>query len=117
MRKIGLVLAMLLAPWLTTTATAAPFPSSIPLPVDFQPEGIAIGTGDTFYVGSLVDGDIFRGDLSTGTGDVFIDVTGRQSVGMEVDEARHLLFVAASPAARGSTTPGTPPFSPTRSPH
>jgi len=41
-----------------------------------------------------VDGDIFRGDLRSGEGEVFIDVSGRQSLGMKVDEARHLLFVA-----------------------
>ena len=76
-------------------AGAAPFPSSIPLPVDFSPEGIAVGTGSTFYAGSLSTGDIFRGDLRAGTGSVFIDAApGRSAVGMKVDEAHHRLFVA-----------------------
>jgi len=53
-----------------------------------------VGAGSTFCVGSLWDGDIYRGDLRTGDGDVFIDVTGRQSLGMKVDEGRHRLFAA-----------------------
>ena len=31
-------------------APAARFPDSVPLPVDFAPEGIASGAGSTFYV-------------------------------------------------------------------
>jgi hypothetical protein len=80
---------------MTVAAAAAPFPPSISLPDDFAPEGIAVGTGSTFYVGSLVDGDIYRGDLRTGEGAVFIDAPpGRQSAGLKVDEAHHRLFVA-----------------------
>jgi sugar lactone lactonase YvrE len=76
-------------------AVAKAFPESVPLPVDFGPEGIAVGTGSTFYVGSIPTGDIYRGDLRTGTGSIFIDAaTGRQAIGLKVDEAHHLLFVA-----------------------
>jgi hypothetical protein len=72
-----------------------PFPGSVPLPVDFAPEGIAIGPGSTFYAGSLTTGDIYRGDLRTGSGGVFIDAPpGRSAVGLKVDRAHHLLFVA-----------------------
>ena len=74
---------------------AGPFPDSVPLPVDFAPEGIAVGTGSTFYVGSLTTGDIYRGDLRSGAGSVFIQAaTGRSAVGLKVDEPHHLLFVA-----------------------
>ena len=70
-------------------------PASIPLPVDFVPEGIATGPGTTFYVGSLTTGAIYRGDLRTGRGRIFVPaVAGRSSVGMKVDERHHLLFVA-----------------------
>ncbi len=75
-------------------ASATRAPGTIPLPVDFQPEGIAVGTGNTFYVGSLRSGDIYRGDLRTGEGSLFVDTDGRQAVGMRVDEGRKLLFVA-----------------------
>ena len=77
-----------------TTAAVAVFPSSIPLPDDFAPEGVAVGRGTTFYAGSLVDGDIYRGDLRTGEGEVFVDVTGRQAAGLKVDNRHGLLFVA-----------------------
>jgi hypothetical protein len=84
------VASLLLAP----PASATRAPATIPLPVDFQPEGIAVGRGDTFYVGSLRSGDIYRGHLRTGRGSLFVDTAGRQAVGMRVDEARKLLFVA-----------------------
>ncbi len=76
-------------------AGAATFPESIPLPDDFLPEGIAVGTGSTFYVGSIRNGDIYRGDLRTGAGGIFIFAApGRSAIGLKVDEAHHLLFVA-----------------------
>lgn len=85
---------------LVSAATAAPRPSSIPLPVDFQPEGIAVGEGNTFYVGSLKDGDIYRGDLRSGAGTRFIDVTGRVAAGMRVDRERDWLVVAGGDTGR-----------------
>lgn len=98
MRQLRLAVVVATAAALLAAPASAKQPTStVPLPVDFQPEGIAIGTGDTFYVGSLRDGDIYRGDLSTGQGQVFVDTTGRASVGMRVDEARKLLFVAGGP--------------------
>ena len=78
-----------------TVAAGAPFTNPVPLPDDFAPEGIAVGTGSTFYAGSLIDGDIYRGDLRTGEGSVFVDAPpGRQAAGLKVDEARHRLLVA-----------------------
>lgn len=83
-----------------TVAAAAPFPSSVPLPNDFAPEGIAVGTGSTFYVGSLVDGDIYVGDLRSGEGELLADVTGRAAVGLKVDEPHHRLFVSGGATGR-----------------
>ncbi|HSF26774.1 MAG TPA: hypothetical protein VLC50_04575 [Actinomycetes bacterium] len=86
---------VIVAALVLTISAAAPFSDSVPLPDDFAPEGIAVGTGSTFYVGSLVDGDIYRGDLRSGEGAVFIDApAGRQAAGIKVDEAHHRLFVA-----------------------
>ena len=96
----GLVSAALV-PLLVAPAMAVSSPSSIPLPDDFQPEGIAVGEGTTFFVGSLRDGDIYRGDLHTGEGEVWADVTGRVSAGMRVDEGRHWLVVAGGPTGHG----------------
>jgi sugar lactone lactonase YvrE len=58
-------------------------------------EGIAAGRGATFYAGDLFAGDIFRGNLQRGTAELFIDApTGRMAVGMAVNVAHDLLFVA-----------------------
>jgi len=94
MRRFVPVIALLPVLLLAVPSSAKQQPTTVPLPVDFQPEGIAVGTGDTFFVGSLRDGDIYRGDLGTGEGAVFVHTSDRAAVGMRVDEARKLLFVA-----------------------
>ncbi len=67
---------------------------SVALPVNFAPEGIAKGEGSTFYAASLVTGDIYRGNLQTGTGEVLIRApAGGSAVGLKGDDADHLLFV------------------------
>ena len=97
MHKLTVLLSAAMVPLLALPAGAAPRPSSIPIPVDFQPEGIAVGEGNTFYVGSLRDGDIYRGDLRSGDGEILVDVKGRASVGMRVLESRDQLVVAGGP--------------------
>src|SRR5688572_12411686 len=100
MRLLAPLVSIALVPLLIAPAMAEPRPASIPLPVDFQPEGIAVGAGNTFYVGSLVDGDIYRGDLRSGAGSTFIDLDpadGRVAVGMRVVRSRDWLVVAGGP--------------------
>jgi sugar lactone lactonase YvrE len=81
---------------------ARPFPDSIALPVGFNPEGIAVGPGTTFYVGSLIDGDVYRADLRSGAGEVLVDAPeGRIAVGLAVDLAGGRLFVAGGPTGHG----------------
>jgi hypothetical protein len=82
-----------------------PFPTAIPLPVDFGPEGIATGSGTTFYVGSLApatSGQILVGDLRTGEVSELVAPTGRAALGMKYDPRSVLLFVAGG--ATGSAT-------------
>ncbi len=55
------------------------FPDVIPLPNGFQPEGIAVGKGHTFYVGSIPTGAVYRGDLRTGEGAVLVPATDRDA--------------------------------------
>jgi hypothetical protein len=82
-----------------TTATAhSPFPKLIALPAGFQPEGIAI-KGNTFYVGSITTGAVYRGDLRSGTGSVLVPATpGRAAIGMKVRD--HRLWVAGGPTGK-----------------
>jgi hypothetical protein len=97
MRLITPLISTVVVSLLAAPAMAAPRPSSIPILDDFQPEGIAVGEGNTFYVGSLWDGDIYRGDLRSGEGALWVDVEGRVAVGMRVDRARDWLVVAGGP--------------------
>ena len=77
------------------------FPETIPLPNGFQPEGIAIGKGTTFYVGSIPTGAVYRGDLRTGESSVLVPgASGRASIGVGVDQ-RNRLFVAGGPTGKG----------------
>ena len=96
-RRLSLIGLLLFALSLTMVAAAPAqaFPEVIPLPRGFQPEGISVGTGHTFYVGSIPTGNIYRGDLRTGEGEVFIEAPeGRMAIGLKYDDRSKLLFVA-----------------------
>jgi sugar lactone lactonase YvrE len=99
---------MLLGSWLALAAAvvAAPlgaagrFPEVIPLPNGFQPEGIAVGKGGTFYVGSIPTGAIYRGSVKTGEGEVINPGgSGRAAIGVELDH--RTLYVAGGPTGKG----------------
>lgn len=88
--------AAVLAP--ASPAATLPFPDRIDLPPGFRPEGIAVGKGSTFYVGSLANGAIYRGDLRTGDGDrIHHGAVGATAVGLAVDSAERVF------AAGGAT--------------
>jgi sugar lactone lactonase YvrE len=77
-------------------AAKKPFPEVIQLPTGFQPEGIEIGKRATFYVGSLANGAVYRGDLATGTGAILVPgAAGKRATGIELDN-RSRLFVAGA---------------------
>lgn len=90
----------------TPALSQAPvYPDFIPLPVGFGPEGIAVGNGHTFYVGSLTPptlGQILVGDLRDGSFSLLVAPTGRPSLGMKHDARSNLLFVANGPSGRGT---------------
>jgi hypothetical protein len=102
MKRIHLLGALaglvLLLPLVASGAKS--FPDRIGLPDGFQPEGIAIGPGHTFYVGSIPTGRVWRGDLRTGEGAVLVPDRGRQATGVDVDHRRRL-FVAGGPTGDG----------------
>ncbi len=100
------LLAVSVAPVGAVTHAPGPFPSAIPLPDGFFPEGVAIGDR-TAYVGSLIDGSIQQQDLKTGETMAFAPSPGpgKIAVGMDVDgEGR--LWVAGGGPAIGPITPG-----------
>lgn len=88
------------APGAVGTAGAV-FPSVIPLPDGWLPEGIAIGSGSVFYAGSRADGAIYRGSLQSGAGEVFIPGTpGRVAVGLKYHPRCDLLLVSGGPTGQ-----------------
>ncbi len=97
---IGLILLVLTAV-LATPVLAQHYPEVIPLPNGIQPEGIVVGEGNTAYVGSLADGDIYRANLVTGAGEVFIEGPGTPAVGLAFDDRTGYLFVSGGPTGDG----------------
>ena len=97
-RSLYVLLLIALSVSMIAAAPAKAFPDVIPLPNGFQPEGIAVGKGHTFHVGSITTGAVYRGDLQTGEGDVLVPAqTGRAAIGLKYDERTGLLFVAGGP--------------------
>ncbi len=97
----GITLLMLLA--LAIPALAQPvFPDEIALPTGFAGEGIEIGVNQTFYAGSLANGDIVQGNLRTGEVELLAEGTpGVPAVGMSFDPRSRYLFVGGGPAGVG----------------
>ena len=96
---------MLLAAQTAGLSQTAPYPDLIPLPAAFGPEGIAVGNGHTFYVGSLAPatlGQILVGDLRTGSFSTLVSPTGAPALGMKYDSRSGFLFVARGPSGGGT---------------
>jgi hypothetical protein len=95
-------LAIVLSATLAVLVGAAPAQAhsrhsvtSFDLPAGFQPEGIAIA-GKYAYLGSRVDGDIYRASLKSGEGRVISQGPGTQSLGMKVDREGRLFVAGGS---------------------
>ena len=104
MNRILIALALVLSAAVAVPAVAhqgkgkskSKRPDVIALPTGFNPEGIAPGRGNSFFVGSIPTGDIYKGNLRTGKGDTFIDApAGRGATGLKVDR-RNRLFVSGA---------------------
>jgi hypothetical protein len=71
---------------------------TIALPPGLQPEGITSDGDRTFFVGSLADGRVVRGDFGSGENEVLVPGrTGRVAVGMQYDPRHDRLWVAGGP--------------------
>jgi hypothetical protein len=93
---IAIAALVLLVPAAPAGPPAQP---AIALPDEFRPEGIASGKKDTFYVGSIPQGSVYRGSYRTGEGDVLVPPhPGRNHIGLKVDERFDRLFVAGGPS-------------------
>lgn len=108
-RALRVFIVMLAVVSIPTTAAGAAqgergegvaFPTTIPLPDGFAPEGIAIGAKPFAYFGSLVDGSIYRASLDTGRGRIISEGPGTPSVGLKLDQFGRL-FVAGGDAGDG----------------
>jgi len=94
------VLAFLAASPAVAVSPAAPsgnFPARIDLPNGSFPEGIESGPGASFFVGSLLDGTIWRGDLRTGSVAVLAaGASGLASAGIAYEAGRDRIWVAGA---------------------
>lgn len=78
----------------------ADVPTTIQLPNGFRPDGIATGSGNVAYFGSLANGAIFRVDLTTGSGDLLSAGTGGMATGLKVGP-RNRLYVSGGSVGDG----------------
>lgn len=103
---VGLLALLAVAPAAegSPAGQRANFPARIDLPNGFFPEGIESGQGTSFFVGSMVDGAIWRGDLRTGSGAVLAaGAPGRASAGIAYEVDRDRIWVAGvGPPLNGS---------------
>jgi hypothetical protein len=83
-------------------AAAAIVAGATVLPGATGTEGVAAAGGTTFYAGDLVTGDVYLGDIRTGSATKFVHApAGRFATGMKADLASHLLFVSGGPTGDG----------------
>ncbi len=82
--------------------TSGHLPHSVALPNGTQPEGITSGPGATFYVGSVADGRILKGNLRTGmVRTLLAGAAGRSLRGLFFDHRTGLVWAVGSLGAVG----------------
>jgi hypothetical protein len=97
LRMVSLAAAVIAATALAggSTAGRTAFPEVIQLPAGFRPEGIEI-RGSRFFTGSVANGAIFSGSLTTGQGAILAPgVAGRAATGIEVSKGNRLIVAGA----------------------
>src|SRR5262245_44692994 len=100
MKRIVPLIVLLAALVVPAALAKGSFPEVIQLPQGWQPEGIEIGKGNTFYAGSRATGAVYKGNLRTGSGAVLVPAAaGHASLGIELDRDR--LVVAGGGTGKG----------------
>jgi hypothetical protein len=101
---LALLAALSPAAGASSAGESGNFPARIDLPNGFFPEGIESGPGTSFFVGSMIDGAIWRGDLRTGSGSVLAPgAPGLASAGIAYQAGRDRIWVAGvGPPLNGS---------------
>ena len=100
-RAIGVLAAVASLAAVATAIAAAAFPDRIELPGGYRPEGIASGTGNQLFVGSIPTGEVRSVDARSGDVDPLVPARPgqRAAIGLKYDEDR--LFVAGGPRGAG----------------
>jgi hypothetical protein len=90
MRRIILLTVAAFALAASAALAQHAFPTKIALPNAFAPEGLEIGKGNTFYVGSVGTGAVYVGDLRTGEGRILVEGAPnvRSATGIELEGNR-----------------------------
>ena len=103
MRRLALLIGLVLVLMsLAASGSAGVSSEVIVLPGAESTEGIATGAGSTFYAGELFTGNIYRGDLRSGTVALFIEApAGRAALGLKADLRHDLLVVAGGFTGQG----------------
>jgi len=94
-RKPVAVLVVLTSLAVTATAVGQTLPRRLNLPNGWQPEGIAAGSGNQLFVGSIPTGAVIRVDARTGRSRIVVaGRDGRAATGLKLSGGR--LFVAGA---------------------
>jgi hypothetical protein len=95
---LGLLLLLVLPQAVPASAGEGEFfPEVIILPDGFQPEGIDVNWKGVFFVGSLANGAIYRGNVVTGEGGILVEgEEGRVATGLAYNPRTDQLWVAGA---------------------
>jgi hypothetical protein len=74
------------------------FPSQIPLPDGWAPEGITAGRGTTVFVGSIATGGVLEADVRSGHTQILVNSASGPAIGTEYEHRANRLWVAGGPS-------------------
>jgi hypothetical protein len=98
---VPLTVVLLLTALVMPVSAAPPGPGRIDLPNGWAPEGITAGRRGTVYVGSLVDGAVWKANVRTGRGEILVaGVPGNVAAGTEYEADANRLWVAGGPTGK-----------------